>query len=294
MLNGNKECKVVLIVIYNHRYDKNIDIVEKLYSMKFTDIFHLMPFYDGERKNVIPVYENSHYFQGYIAQGLKNYFDEKYDHYFFIGDDLVLNPIINSSNYKGIFNLDIEKSYIQRIASLNFYLAYWFHNKNAVDYQLKLSGLEITNMLPSAEEALSRMEELGIEQNYLRAEQIFKIVTDEHAGKKYKTIYPMARSYSDIVIVSKYTIKKFCQYCGIFAASHLFVEVALPTSLFLASKNIVCDKELTMKGLPLWGGDNIEKYFKKYEKNLNKLLDDFPEDKLYLHPVKLSKWSINI
>ena len=104
----------------------------------------------------------------------------------------------------------------------------------------------------------------------------------------------MARSYSDIVIVSKYTIKKFCQYCGIFAASHLFVEVALPTSLFLASKNIVCDKELTMKGLPLWGGDNIEKYFKKYEKNLNKLLDDFPEDKLYLHPVKLSKWSINI
>ena len=75
---------VALIIIYNHRYDKNISVLEKLYNSRFSDIYHLVPFYDGNKTNVIPVYENSFYFQNYVAQGLKSYFNEKYKHYFFI------------------------------------------------------------------------------------------------------------------------------------------------------------------------------------------------------------------
>ena len=60
--------KVALIIIYNHQYIKNIEITERIYNGKFSNIYHLVPFYHGVRSNVIPVYDNSHYFQGYVAQ----------------------------------------------------------------------------------------------------------------------------------------------------------------------------------------------------------------------------------
>ena len=74
-MNGN----IALIIIYNHRYDSNVSILEGIYKERFSDIFHLMPFYDGDKPNVIPVYENSRYFQGYIAQGFRNFFNESFD-----------------------------------------------------------------------------------------------------------------------------------------------------------------------------------------------------------------------
>lgn len=64
----NVDMKIALLVLYNHRYDKNIPRIEKLYEGKFSHIFHLMPFYDGDHPNVFPVYESSYYFQSYIAQ----------------------------------------------------------------------------------------------------------------------------------------------------------------------------------------------------------------------------------
>lgn len=62
------ENKLALMVIYNHRFDKNIELIEKLYSPSFSNIFHIIPFYDGNKENVIPVYESSYQFEGYISQ----------------------------------------------------------------------------------------------------------------------------------------------------------------------------------------------------------------------------------
>jgi len=83
--------KVALIIIYNHQYNKNIDILERIYNGRFSNIYHLVPFYNGEKQNVIPVYDSSYYFQGYVAQGFKSYFKEEFTHYFFVADDLILN-----------------------------------------------------------------------------------------------------------------------------------------------------------------------------------------------------------
>src|ERR1700743_1228199 len=91
--------KVALIIIYNHRYDKNIELLEQIYKSRFSNIYHLIPFYNGNKENVIAVYDNSFYFEGYIAQGLKSYFKEDYTHYFFVADDMVLNPVVNEHNY---------------------------------------------------------------------------------------------------------------------------------------------------------------------------------------------------
>ena len=55
--------KVALIIIYNHKFDQNIDVLEKLYQGSFSHVYHLVPFYTGKKVNVISIYENSRYFQ---------------------------------------------------------------------------------------------------------------------------------------------------------------------------------------------------------------------------------------
>jgi len=285
-----------LIVIYNHRYDKNIDIIEKIYENRFTNIFHLMPFYDGNKQNVIPIYENSYYFQGYIAQGLKSYFNEKYEHYFFVADDMILNPIINEENYMKIFKLDLETDFISEL----FYPknSYWTHTRHSIEYKMKLAGLEIANLLPSYDVALEKIEHFGIKQEYISAKYAYG--ENAYIDGNYKPSYPMAGSYSDIAVVSKYSIKKFCYYCGIFAASHLFVEWALPTSLVLACKKIISEKDLTLQGRALWTEQDYG-ILEKYEQNLKQLLDEFLLAKfgktlyeIYFKPYNEKIWNCNL
>lgn len=62
------ETKVALLVVYNHRYDKNIARMRELYAKRFSHIYHIMPFYDGQKQDVIPVYESSYCFSGYLSQ----------------------------------------------------------------------------------------------------------------------------------------------------------------------------------------------------------------------------------
>lgn len=38
---------VCLIIIFNHRYDSNIKKIKELYGRRFSDIYILMPFFEG-------------------------------------------------------------------------------------------------------------------------------------------------------------------------------------------------------------------------------------------------------
>ena len=107
--------------------------------------------------------------------------------------------------------------------------------------------------------------------------------------KSYNLSYPIVGSYSDIFIISAKSIKKFCHYCGIFAATKLFVEVALPTSVVLSSDEIITEKDLCLQGKALWTNEDYQE-LEKYENSLTKLMTGFPPKYIYLHPVKLSKW----
>lgn len=42
--------KVALIVIYNHKFGKNIEKIERIYSKQFNNIYHLMPFCTGSKE----------------------------------------------------------------------------------------------------------------------------------------------------------------------------------------------------------------------------------------------------
>jgi len=317
-------CKVALIVIYNHRYDGNIRVVEDLYRDRFSNIFHLVPFYDGDRQNVIPVYENSFRFQGYIAQGLKQFFKPEFEHYFFIADDLVLNPEINERNYCGHLGLKAESSFIPHLISLHEMRNYWSRTREAYEFTVKKKGVEITNELPGDDEALSRFTAHGLEIRPLRhrqvflsaglnitawlrmlvrkQKQLFHLLSDGIFKWKYNLSYPLAGSYSDICAVSSGTIKRFGHYCGVLADAGLHAELAIPTALILSADHIVTEKDLNLRGRALWpdgwnrlhGENDLAhdelKELDKYNNNLDNLLKNFPESYLYLHPVKLSKW----
>lgn len=303
--------KVALIVIYNHQYNSNIERIEELYKEKFKHIFHLVPFYQGNKKNVIPVYENSLYFQGYVAQGLKQYYNEEFEHYFFIGDDLILNPEINQSNYKKHLKLNNKTSFIPNLLLLHK-LDFWGNIILAYNYKINIHAVEAQMRLPSYSEAKLKFDNFNLELKNLSFENLYRKpkqelkfrslkINFEYYLRKYKDKlfrkvyslpYPLVGSYSDIFVVSASSIKDFCHYSGVFSATNLHVEIAIPTALVLSSKEIVTENDLILQGRALWTKEDL-KFLDKYNFDLNQLLTDFPKNHLYIHPVKLSKWKTN-
>jgi hypothetical protein len=94
--------------------------------------------------------------------------------------------------------------------------------------------------------------------------------------------------YSDILLVSRETLPRFAQLSGIFAATDMFVEVAIPTAMVLASSGIATERDTTLKGRAYWGDEIRE--LAKFNKSMDELLKNFPTGQMYVHPVKLSQW----
>ena len=302
--------EVALIIVYNHRFDKNIDLLEKLYRNRFTHIFHLMPFYDGNKENVIPIYESSYYFQGHVAQGFKHYFNEKFDYYFFIGDDLLLNPSINENNYKLHLNLGFGACFLPEIVNIHDSIYEWPRVVEAFQYKPSASGIEIGEQLPNYVQALERFESHGLflkpliydqlhrkrllPSNPLQVKKIAHHIIWKYLRWKGRNLtfslpYPVIGGYSDIFVIASDSMKSFSNYCGLFAVTKLFAELAIPTAIILSSKKIVQEKDLKLSGCALWTKED-HKILLPYNKNLKNLLDNFPLNHLYLHPIKLSQW----
>ena len=299
--------KVGLFIIYNHRFDKNIPILEELYKNKFEHIYHIIPFYDGERENVISVYERSHFFEGYIAQAYQQIKKIAFDHYFFVADDMILHPSVTQNNLNEYFGIDANTSYLPDF--IQFHESNWIQIKRAFEYNPVTSpGVEITNDLPKLEYFKEKFNKFGLGMKPIKFESVYGY--NKFSFKNFfsffrKSIYkarisnngylkidlPLVGSYSDILIVDKNTMPKFAHYCGVFAASGLFVEIAIPTALVLSASNIVTEKSLKNKGLTLWSQAEIDSHLGKYELSVSKLNQDFPQNVLYIHPIKLSKWN---
>jgi hypothetical protein len=102
--------------------------------------------------------------------------------------------------------------------------------------------------------------------------------------------YPLVGSYSDIFVVSRDTMPTFAHYCGVFSVSRLHVELAIPTALALATTCISTESDTTLKGKALWTPE-CKSILAPYNNSLSQLLGDFPQDFIYLHPIKLSQWT---
>lgn len=301
--------KMALVIIYNHKFERNIDKVEKVYSNRFKYIFHLMPFYEGNKSNVIPVYESSYYFQGYIAQGYRDFYNEEFERYLFLGDDVLLNPEINEDNLDEYFKTNIETCFVPHAYAFGRNMGNWNRNKDALAFRYyensdsKYGGVEAISELPSSNDAKSKLEQQGFKVESLLFEQLYGKLTLKNLkgwsniyrkiihtikNRTYALQYPLIGSYSDIFVLNRKSIPKFSHYCGVFAACDLHVEIAIPTAIALASDKIAMEED--WKGLTMWN-DAETKWLEKFNYSLDSLYSEFPKNTLYIHPIKLSKWN---
>ena len=330
MLDGSKNTimirlkmdnKIALIILFNHRYDKNLPILEDIYKKRFSNRFYLVPFYDGDMENVIPVYGRSIFFEIYIAQAYNFLKNQGFDYYYIIADDMLINPNINENNILEFFELQAGESWLPHLRRIRDQKKFWIGTLAAYTYKPVQKYVESKNELPSIEEANRKFEMQGLyESMKLDRKDVFRefslrtthmadkarlalrIVTrlKRPFEKSANLAYPLAASYSDTLLISGESMPKFAHYCGVFGATSLFVEVAIPTALVLASeKKIKTEKDISKSGRSYW--KTTENVFcdspqftwdclEREYNNLDDMIARFPQDAIYLHPVKLSKW----
>lgn len=297
--------KIALLIVYNHRFDRNIPILEHMYEGRFSHIFHIVPFYDGHLSNVIPVYDSSYQFQGYIAQAYQHIKGMGFTHYFVVADDMVIHPRINEKNLYEKLDIDSDCCYMQKLIKFQENEKLWRLDE-ALKYNPTRRGCEIKNIIPSKELAEKRFVEIGIPTQtipFKLIRRLFKIFTFSRnrwltnfeclyilACNRGRTLqYPLVGGYSDIFIVTTDVMPSFVQFCGAFAATRLFVEIAIPTAMVLSGAKIKFDKDVALRAMPLWS-ENDKSFLQKYNNSLAALIADYPKDVLFMHPIKLSKW----
>lgn len=320
-MNTSIKSKICFVIIFNHRYDKNIPVLEGMYRERFSHRYYIVPFYDGDMENVIPVYGRSIFFETYIAQAYNVLKNQGFDYFYFVADDMIINPAINENNILQFFELKKGESWIPHLRTIKEQKCFWIGTLAAYSYKPVQKYVEAKTELPSIEDALEKFECQGLVNPLeLSRKDVFREFTLDISSMANKArlflrtlswlrhpfresanlSYPLAASYSDTLLVSGEAMSKFAHYCGVFGATSLFVEVAIPTALILASeKKIKTEKDISKGGRSFWySADNVfcdrpeytwENLEKEY-KNLDDMLNRFPEDAIYLHPVKLSKW----
>ncbi len=314
--------KAALIIIFNEgKHAGNIPVLEEMYGGRFSHIYHLVPGFASSvheaGPNVISVDGVHGYFQGYIAQGLRHYFREEYTHYLFIQDDLVLNPDINEDNFRDYLKLDREDAaFLLNLHSMHWQMD-WPHAPGAYAFPGRVEPL------PVYEEALEKFSTHGLDikplslwlllfhGHRIRPADSFlkKLVSPLRwlnvvrrrlqrfpawPGDKRKLAYPLVSGFSDMVAVPAANIGEFCRYCKAFAESGLFVEIGLPTALALSCKKIKEQKDIPMQGRLFWDEEDKRRLGLKHGWKLDSLFSDHWDNRLFIHPVKLSQWNTDI
>lgn len=309
---------LALVIIFNHRYDQNIEKLVHIYAEKFSDIFFLIPFYDGSDPRVIPVFESSVYFQGYLTQAFEKLRLNNFHYYLFLADDLILNPKINENNFRTYFPVDDDTAYIKELVDLNSVNEYWVRMEEAVRYNPNkpINRIDLKDLLPSFTEAARRLQLHGLTVSdkimafdavYKRSQllgvslqkvisffvSILKLIKSRWLFIKNQGVrlyYPLVGGNSDIFLIPSAVLKRFSYLCGIFASSDLFVELAIPTALVLSANKIVTEKDTKIKGIAIKGQEAIHQFEMKFDANLDNFLNQFPDEAHFVHPIKLSRW----
>lgn len=307
--------EVCLCIIFNHKFNKNIPLLEKIYGSRFDDLYYIVPFnmdlIEGiDSSRVISVFETSYCFQGYITQAYKVIKSSKYSHYIFIGDDQILNPNLNQNNIIESLGLEDADSYIKEIipygemykGSLKDQSNKLFNILSAFRINV---GVSYKSEIPSYDEACRRCKNHGLsvsqkmpikffmQKGYLSPKHLPLTLVALGINKGRRLPYPLFKAYSDMIVINRESMDEFCRLSGVFAAMGIFVETAIPLAMVLACKSIKLEKNLNKwHGVENWD-DAIPAFEEKYHNNLEYLFKNFEEDVIYFHPVKLSKWRID-
>jgi len=296
--------KICLSFIFNHQYEKNIPKLKDIYGDRFSVIKYLSPFstYNDDQE-VIPIYETSINFQGYIAQAYQH-LPKNCEYYIFCADDLLLNPQFDEENILNNLNCH-NKSYIKYLNPVWEHSFAWHKFSECNDYPNDGCHVDYSNLLPTRNELLLRYEKLGFKYRNLGLRNFFGVhhkgITCERLWSGLKYIFrtklkryvhlPLIEGYSDFIIIPSKSLKLFCHYCGIFSAMNIWVDSAIATAMILSSEEIKTEKDHSYKGIEIWHENELFKKIALSENKLNQLSKIFEENEFYIHPIKLSKFA---
>jgi hypothetical protein len=305
-----------------------VEHIRSLYEDRFSSVIQIMPFYSGSDSDVIRVFGNSFQFHGYIAQARRILSEIDCNRYLFVGDDLILNPHINEDTISSMMKIDAEDCFYPGFhdVSTGDCLRGTMEAHNFAFPPAGIDGGVLAN-LPPKEEAFRILHAKGLMESMTLSRITpylpeFKDTAIRNLQTNYKILrarawhyrnalryrlqprtasYPVVFGYSDIFSLPKVKLDEFCDMIEIFASIQMFVELAIPTTLALHDWNIVHENDLDLKSLNVWFPQDPKLFsskstiISKLEMDTGLKLDnisrDFPEDYLYMHPVKLSKWS---
>jgi hypothetical protein len=297
-----------LAIVYNHRYDANIPVLDRLYGDRFGSLTHLVPFYDGDRPNVLRTTHGAYSFHAFIARYLRSVSHlETPPFYVFCADDLILNPRLDAGNLAERLGLAAGAAYIKQMDSLSHYTFQWIHHLPTLKAFHNQRNLEWERLLPPLEEARSRLQAHGVDARPLGLWNLApgKAVRRRNAGLFLESLlflasrsnrvypYPLAVSYSDFVVVPGRAAHEFARLCEVFAAMGVFVEVAIPTALALSCEHVRTQAQAGVATREIWRPADAAALQAEFGGNLDALQASMPDELLYIHPVKLSKWRLN-
>ena len=320
--------KTALVVLFNHQYDRNIPVIREIYSGRFSGLLQLMPYYRGSDPDVCSVYGNSFQFYHYILQARERIRNLEGDYVLIIGDDLLLNPKFDEFSTPSLLGIHGDDTcYLDGFVDVSLPQCYR-GTVEAHRFSMTPAGIDagsVNKNVPSYEEArqilksrdLMRHDELsrvrmfmpkwipggGIHANWkVLKGRIWHLLNHwKHRIKKYPYSYPVVFGYSDIVCIPKGKFDDFCRILEVFAAWNMFVELAIPTALqLLPGTRLATLEDTRYKSGNVWFPQDpehfeamngvIEELVSASSGDIGKLLSAFPEEYLYLHPVKLSRF----
>lgn len=320
--------KTALIVLFNHNYEKNIDIIKKIYNKRFSQLKIIMPFYYGNDADVIGVYGNSFIFHTYITQAKKALMELECDDFLIIGDDLLLHPDITEENIHEKMNIPDGAFYIDKVENVST-CQFQRPLLEASRFSTRYPGLDksANRYVPTYDEAYSILSKKGlisqtslsvwkpfyplfepfnlknVQKNYkifkARVWHFLKVI--QFRLKPVKMPYPFVFGYSDILLIPREKMTDWTRYLEVFATWNMFVEMAIPTAmLLLPEATISYAANHSFKTGNVWYPQD-PKHFKKISTLIDNLvrssdtIEDFarhyPKEYLYLHPVKLSRYA---
>lgn len=328
-MEASKNLKTGLVVIFNHNYEKNIPLIKEIYKSRFDNIRILMPFYYGNDEEVIGVYGNSYTFQNYILQAKEKIMAMNCDSYLLIGDDVYLNPAINRSNLHEKLRLDKDSFYIDSICDVSSG-EYSRPILEATRFNPASAGLDTATAnrkLPSYEEAYKILSAKNLIHStrlshwkiflrefkkpffrnlpynwYVIQSRCYHILRSiQYRIMPAKMRYPYVFGYSDLIVIPHHGMQEWCQNLEIFSSWGMFVEMAIPTAMALIKDaKISFSDKIPFKTGNVWFPYNIKHYYTieaiienllTTSSDIHTLAKNYPEEYLYLHPVKLSRYT---
>ena len=196
---------------------------------------------------------------------------------------------------------------------------FWHNFASAATFRLPLYDLEgIVHTILSREDAIKKFKEFGLRTDHFSLYNLKPLIYSAAAHRKilverpsliklyiipaitkylisgkdsyrmFKLDYPLAKGFSDLVIVPQTTVDDFIRYCSVFSCGDLFVETAIPTSMVLSQSKIWSKSDLEYKthDHDLWSGHPPIR--KQDYPTISSLMDNWPREYAYIHPIKLS------